>query len=531
MAWWLRSMLVMVATGVLAGAEAPVATPAKRALVILLDGCGFSDLSCFGSEIPTPNLDRLAQAGIRCSGFQGPGSWWYGRFGCYAGISHTRLLQNWRGGNMPAAVAERTHLIFETAQLAGVRELHIGPLHNFGGKYQGTTISNSLGPGRVDKDASGKAIYITDTSADKLIEFYSAAGSERALAVWAPALPMYPVYKSMGALTSDVDPLVATYARGGSAIAIERHARLVSLGLISATAPWSDPIGPMLAQHPEIADYRPLILTDENFDRASATAAATKSRRGLGELAASSAQGMAVYAAQLVALDRSLGRMLEAMASSHDLADTLIIVAGGSGPDSFHTHPEKPTGLGPLWTNVCSTPFLGVRGSPTAGSRRTPCILHWPTRTAPGRAGAIDPAGTCVLDLVPTLNEALGMTRVAREADGSEVPRLEGRSLLPAFSGPLPPPSVPYCCDGDGGYRMICDGRWEAISSGRGAWILFDREADPCERIDVAAAHAAEVERLSALWQSWAVSAGSKLASTTGTASGKTGNGSESKQP
>src|SRR5262244_486432 len=34
-------------------------------VVVLADDMGFSDLGCYGSEIPTPNIDRLAAGGVR----------------------------------------------------------------------------------------------------------------------------------------------------------------------------------------------------------------------------------------------------------------------------------------------------------------------------------------------------------------------------------------------------------------------------------------------------------------------------------
>ena len=38
-------------------------------IVILADDLGYADLGCYGSEIPTPNLDKLAQNGVRLTSF------------------------------------------------------------------------------------------------------------------------------------------------------------------------------------------------------------------------------------------------------------------------------------------------------------------------------------------------------------------------------------------------------------------------------------------------------------------------------
>ena len=44
-----------------------VADRSKRPniVVILVADMGYSDIGCYGGEIPTPNLDRLAQEGVR----------------------------------------------------------------------------------------------------------------------------------------------------------------------------------------------------------------------------------------------------------------------------------------------------------------------------------------------------------------------------------------------------------------------------------------------------------------------------------
>ncbi|HEY5479936.1 MAG TPA: sulfatase-like hydrolase/transferase, partial [Verrucomicrobiae bacterium] len=49
------------------------APPQPNILVILVDDMGFSDIGCYGSEIPTPNLDRLASNGLRFTQFYNTG--------------------------------------------------------------------------------------------------------------------------------------------------------------------------------------------------------------------------------------------------------------------------------------------------------------------------------------------------------------------------------------------------------------------------------------------------------------------------
>ena len=58
--------------GMAAGASSllsAAARPRPNVVVVLVDDMGFSDIGCYGSEIPTPNLDRLASRGVRFTTF------------------------------------------------------------------------------------------------------------------------------------------------------------------------------------------------------------------------------------------------------------------------------------------------------------------------------------------------------------------------------------------------------------------------------------------------------------------------------
>lgn len=44
-------------------------TKPPNVLIILADDLGFSDVGCFGSEIQTPNIDRIAREGLRFTDF------------------------------------------------------------------------------------------------------------------------------------------------------------------------------------------------------------------------------------------------------------------------------------------------------------------------------------------------------------------------------------------------------------------------------------------------------------------------------
>src|SRR4051812_19111141 len=63
---WILAGLLAAASGPSAPAQAP---PRPNIVLILADDLGYSDLGCFGSEIATPNLDRLARDGVSLTQF------------------------------------------------------------------------------------------------------------------------------------------------------------------------------------------------------------------------------------------------------------------------------------------------------------------------------------------------------------------------------------------------------------------------------------------------------------------------------
>ena len=77
---------LFVAITSLAFAEAP----RPNILVMMVDDMGYSDLGCYGSEIKTPHLDRLAQNGIRYTQMYNTSKCWTTRISLLTGLYHQR---------------------------------------------------------------------------------------------------------------------------------------------------------------------------------------------------------------------------------------------------------------------------------------------------------------------------------------------------------------------------------------------------------------------------------------------------------
>jgi arylsulfatase len=124
--------LLIVASSIPASVVA--APPRPNVIVILSDDMGFSDIGCYGGEISTPALDRLAAAGVRFQSFYNTArccptraSLLTGLYPHQAGIGHMmedRKLPAYRG-NLNAS----TRTLAELLKPAGYRSYAVGKWH------------------------------------------------------------------------------------------------------------------------------------------------------------------------------------------------------------------------------------------------------------------------------------------------------------------------------------------------------------------------------------------------------------------
>lgn len=117
----LAALLLLLPPSPLAAAAPP---PAARPNIILIlaDDLGFSDLGCYGGEIQTPNLDRLAQGGLRFSQFYNCALCGPSRAALMTGLHpHQVGITNWTGllNNRCVTVIELLHRAGYTTAAAG----------------------------------------------------------------------------------------------------------------------------------------------------------------------------------------------------------------------------------------------------------------------------------------------------------------------------------------------------------------------------------------------------------------------------
>ena len=527
-------------------ALAAYAAPARppNVLVILVDDLGYSDLGCYGGEIPTPNIDRLAAGGVRFEKCYNSARCCPTRASLLTGLHpHEAGVGDFvRSKPTPGAGEAYTgHLLASNQTLAEllaargystwmVGKWHLGspgPLergfqHYFGFKDLGAHSEGQWNPAKYVRLPAAERpelayetgrFFATDVFTDYAREFLRQARSARDqpwflyLAHSAPHFPLQ-------APAASIERHLATYRRGWDVLRAERLERMKKLGLV--------PAGTTLPARARVPVDRDDIANGFAGQPNPAWDSLPADRRE------DLARRMATFAAMVEHVDRGIGRILADLEAGGELANTLILFTSDNGacyewgPFGFdgtsragktilHAgeslaqmgQPGSFSSYGSGWANLGNTPLAMYKHFCHEGGISAPLIAHWPAGW-PARADWVR-APAHVMDFFPTLAEAAGAVRPA-EIAGVKLKPLSGVSLQPALRGEaVAPRPIATAHEGARGLRQ---GDWKIVWGKRQAgpprWELYDLAHDAGEEHDLAASQPAKVAELAALWQAWA---------------------------
>ena len=506
-----------LAVFVLAATQAHAAPP--NVVVILADDLGFSDLGCYGGEIDTPNLDRLAAGGLRFTQGYNTARCWPTRAalltGYYAQAVRRDSLPGGKGGQDGTRPAW-ARLLPELLAPAGYVSYHSGKWHVDGDPREqgfarslavsGAGESNYFDGGGVTEDgrpaAADPGFYTTTAIGDhavKCLQEHAAAHPARPFFHYIPfTAPHFP-------LQAPAD-LVAKYREryraGWDEVRRARVKRIRGLGIV--TSPAAEPEESAGPPHPKAAETLARYGAGE-VDRPVPWQSLTPEQQEF------QATKMAIHAAMIEAMDRQIGRVVAQLEAMHALEDTLILFASDNGASAEITirgeghDPAAAPGsrksflcLGPGWSTCSNAPFRRHKMWVHEGGIATPWIVHWPRGIAAKDAFRTQPVH--VVDVVPTVLEVAGVAP-PRECGGRPVPPLHGRSFAKALADPAAPPahgSLWWC---HGGNRAVRVGDWKLVEAKKSGWELYDLASDRCETRNLAAAQPARVRELEAEWK------------------------------
>jgi arylsulfatase len=519
----LAALLALPVSG--SAAEAP----RPNIVLVLADDLGWSDLGCYGGEIPTPNIDRLAAQGLRFRQFYNNAVCGPTRASLLTGLHCQRIGHNGTHWNQ-ATDFTKCVSVGEVLQTAGYRTLLVGKWQErdlpakrgfdrfFGPMCQGKISyfhEVQQNPFYLDEQRwkfPAEGFSMTDAFTDRAVRFVEEATRPGQtskppkpfflyLAYIAPHWPLH-------AREQEIAPHRERYRRLGWDLCREqRLQRQRDMGLVPKE--WA--LSPRPAQ---IHDWK----TDKHPDW--------------------QAERMAVYAAQVASIDQGVGRILEAVRKAGAADNTLVLflsdngaapdgdvkpttsdfgfgpdkkndtwrldgvpIRPGSGPNNLPGPADTFAAYGLAWANVSNTPLRSTKLFAYEGGIRTPLIAHWPKVINKG--GDMTNQVGHVVDLMATCLDVAGAT-YPNEFHGRTPLPLEGKSLFPAFRGVQRAGHEALYWNAPQN-QAVRVGPWKLVNAGRGKpWELYHLEDDGTETRDLADKHPQRVKELAQQWQDWA---------------------------
>ncbi|MDB6004474.1 MAG: atsA 29 [Prosthecobacter sp.] len=489
------------------------AAPAKPNFVIFLaDDLGYSDLGCYGSEIATPNLDKLAADGLRFTQFYNTARCWPTRSVLMTGHYAQQVGMDPQYGKFPDWV--RT-LPQRLAPL-GYRSYHSGKWHvnnapkvvangGFTRSYYVVQQDNHFHPKKHELDDVAlpepeSPWYSSTAIAQYAIDFLKEHAQQHAekpfFSYVAFTAPHFPIQ----APPEDIAKYKDTYTKGWLTTRAARFARQKEMGLIATTL--SDPEPQITAPSGKESDLETL--------GSGETRHAVPWKILTAEQKQFQATKEAIHAAMIDRLDQEVGRVLEQLKAMNAMENTLIvflsdngasaeIMVRGGGHDKTVTMGSAASYLclGPGGSTVSNTPFRRHKIWTHEGGISTPFIAHWPQGIS--AKGELRNTPGHVIDIAPTLITLAGGDITAMPENAPPFP---GRSLVPAFAkdGAV---SRDYLFFNHSGNHALREGDWKLVSSGDAGdvWELYNLSGDRAESNNLAAK---EPERVKAMAGRWA---------------------------
>lgn len=538
---FLLSSMMLVVLGLFSSATCADERP--NVVLILADDLGYSDLGCYGGEIPTPHLDALASRGVKFTQLYNSArccpsraSLMTGLYPSQAGIGDftTRNPSPNRGPGYLGRLNEQCVTLAEALKPAGygcyyVGKWHMhpdtGPIKRGFDEFYGYTNDHShdqydaeyyfrLPTGRAKEiDPPAEEYYATDVFNEYALEFIrqGQASSDPWFLFLGHSSPHFPVQ----APADRVDRFFETYLRGWDVLREERFERMQQLGLVDGSHWKLPPRALVPVDRDDIANGYSGVANPA-WDSLNADRQRDLARR------------MAVFAAMVEAVDVGVGRIVEHLRQTDDLENTLILFLSDNGAcyewgpfgfdgvsrrgenilrtgDALREVGQRGThqSYGSGWANLGNTPLRMYKHFTHEGGISTPFIAHWPKQLAPREQWVRAPAH--VMDIMPTILEATG-AEYPTEHGGHHTTPLEGTSLLSAMRGePLPERSIGFDHQAAHALRK---GDWKIVWSKRMPrevrWELYNLAEDRCELNDLAARFPDRVQDMAAEWERWA---------------------------
>ena len=471
-------------------------------IIIMADDMGWSDIGCYGGEIQTPNIDRLATEGLRLTQFYNNAKCTTTRASLMTGLYPRN------GGRGIRLLNDKMVTISEILKGAGYQtalsgKWHLGskkpnrPIDRGFDEYYGLMdgCCSYFNPIRRDPDFKGGRIrvfghnnrirekpfpenyYATDAFTDhaiKTIRRFSDNQTPFFLNISYTA-PHYPLH----AKSEDIAKYKGKYLGGWDQLRQDRHRRLIKAGLV-------DPNWQIWKHDPKAYAWNKTNPVWEDLR-------------------------MATYAGMIDSMDQNIGRILQTLEELDIIHNTLIMFLsdnggcaeepGGRDMSQVPGLPETYTAVGPSWGWAQNTPFRRYKARMYEGGIATPFIAYWPDMI---KANTMTNQVGHIIDLLPTFLDIVDKS-YPKTRNGISILPVEGLSLLPIFQGKQRAGHQTLYWHFSNNHA-VRQAKWKLVwDKSFKQWELYDLIADRTESHNLAASYPDRVKQMQMLYQTWAI--------------------------
>jgi arylsulfatase A-like enzyme len=475
----------------------PNETARPNIVLLLFDDAGYSDMSAFGGEIQTPNIERIVKEGVTVKRFYTTARCSPTRAGILSGHHpHDVGMADLAGplyktdlSAYQGLLSLEVPLVSELLQAAGYRtymqgKWHLGAVpvsesdpgsisapnlrgfdHFFG--FLGGMAAPYPNPLRHPYKHNQKAIEfekgwyaVAGLNAEtmKQLSLQFETDSETPFFLYIASQSPHDPLQAPQAL---VDKYRKIYDRPLEDLWHDRVSRMRDMGLFPVEAPIQIPL---------------FTSKDEARIRSAA----------------------AIRAAMIETSDTELGSLVQLLEENGELDNTLIIVASDNGASS-------------TTSELTNAPFLGAKGVLYEGGTLSPLVARWPGGKI--KVNAVTDEMTTYLDLMPTFLQVAGISYPAGWHGETHLRPLEGRNLLPLFQGEKLSPPENFYWNLDGHIALLHKGRWKLLvkyneekerNNAEATLELYDLKLDPAETTNLAGQQKEMASMLLDSYRRWA---------------------------
>ncbi len=518
-------------------------------IVILTDDMGYSDIGSFGSEIKTPNIDRLANNGLRFTQFYNTArcspsraSLLTGLYPHQAGMGHLST-ENFPEPGFVDDLSKNAVTMAEVFQQGGYSTYMVGkwhisknikangdqsnwPLQRGFQRFFGTLNGSGsfYDPGTLMSGnhfiAPGKDFYYTNAISDTAVKFIKEHNSKKPFFFY---VAFTSAHWPLHAPEKEIKKYDSVYDKGWDAIREQRFNKLKKLGIIDSKCVLTD-------RDVSVPEWKNAPLKDWQIRK------------------------MQVYAAMIDVMDQGIGRIITSLEQKGELDNTIIFYMHDNGgcaepldsdkpsipmtaeqqkgkyysPDSVFTD-KKPdysrdgkfvrSGMGVMpgasdtwgtygieWANVSNTPYRLYKHWVHEGGIASPLIVYWPKGIL--SKGQLSRQPAHLIDIMATCLDITGVA-YPTQFNGNNIIAKEGKSLVPAFT--IKQIARDFIFWEHEGNRALRVGNWKLVSktiknksfvaADEKAWELYDMINDPSETKNLAIANPNKVKELATLWE------------------------------